>query len=277
MPVLDIIGETCLQTIHDLGFPSAVIAGGMVRDAVLGSDWKDIDVFIPNSAFSENQLNVLLNNSSDFELVNLKYGNTISRSYRNINLIAVADLLYAGGIKVQIMPYDLPDDDMFKYSLINDFNFGIDQAVYDGKEMHLSDAFKQDQKKSTATLMKLTSIEKLPHAMQKFFRLQEKYPDIIFKCPSLSIKKERKTKAKVKEEETITVLESWTDAGGGHNHTIVDWRPNPNQFNPAAEMPQLRPQPPQPRDFWRDEAPDIAVEAAQDLAQFLDGVIGNNR
>lgn len=194
MPVLDIIGETCLNTIHELGYKSAVIAGGMVRDSVLEGDWKDIDIFLPIDKTNPDKILIDISGQSDFKVENITMGNSISRNYRNVNLISVIDLIYMGGIKVQIMPYDLPNDDMFKFNLINDFNYGIDQAVYDGKEIHLSDSFMEDKKRNTATLLKLKSLADLPHAMDKFNRIKQKYPGIKFACPLLSIKKEKKKK-----------------------------------------------------------------------------------
>lgn len=220
MPVLDIIGETCLNTIHELGYKSAVIAGGMVRDSVLEGDWKDIDIFLPIDKTNPDKILIDISGQSDFKVENITMGHSISRNYRNVNLISVIDLIYMGGIKVQIMPYDLPNDDMFKFNLINNFNYGIDQAVYDGKEIHLSDSFMEDKKRNTATLLKLKSLADLPHAIDKFNRIKQKYPGIKFACPLLSIKKEKKKKEEKVTEKLTTLPEI------GHTHeaaqTVAD-------------------------------------------------------
>ena len=265
---IDIIGETCLQQIHELGMKSAVIAGGMIRDAVLGGDWKDIDIYVPYN--KEIDVYSLLYEHEDFNIIDVKYGAMIQEGYRNKALIEVIDAEYAGGIKVQVMPYLLPDNDMFKYSLINDFNFGIDQAVYDGRSVHLSDAFKEDKKRGTATLLKLDRLEQLPSAMEKFSRLKEKYPDLIFSSSVLSIKKERKKKVKTEDkvEDTSTRL----PASGAHTHTIETFVRG-DRINPAAE--QLLPTP-----IWWDE---IAVNQAPIGANaalnqpWEAGVVGNRR
>jgi hypothetical protein len=211
--MIDIIGQLLLTELKKIeGFEHAVIAGGMVRDSHLGGDWKDIDVFTPHQ-WKENleKINLVKDGNQpdlkgydgqfigDFYVVNYKYHDTIP---------------------VQIIQSPFKDNSKeYGEQLIERFNYGIDQAYWDGQKEGSTDLFKQDVKYGTATLCRLDNISDLPEAISKFSRLKEKYPHCTFNSNILEIKKTDKT----------------LYFGGSVKNKYV--RPIINQMqNPAAEI-----------------------------------------
>lgn len=192
--MFDIIGTSCLKDIRELGFPEAIIAGGMARDHILGGDWTDIDVYVSSS---RKKWHYVIDKFLTEGAVKFKYIDEPSirlpEDYKfTQKLVGVLNLEYLGGIKVQVMAYDLPLDE-FGSNVIKEFNYGIDQVYYDGKEVIGSEEFEKDQINETATLLKLDSVNSLPKAMKKFLKLQDKYPDVKFQCPLIEVKTEEKT------------------------------------------------------------------------------------
>ena len=189
--MIDIIGQLLLKDLQKINkFKSAVIAGGMVRDSHLGGDWKDIDIFTPVSVTFRDIVNL--------EKINLvmKDGGAAPKKYNNTGFnYKVYNFTYHDTIPVQIV-YSAQYDTTLPYGedLIQRFNYGIDQAYWNGEKEGSTEQFKSDLKHSCATLTKLDYLSELPSAMEKFNRLKQKYPQLIFNSTVLEVVKPRESK-----------------------------------------------------------------------------------
>lgn len=210
-----VIGETALQELKKVeSFKDAVIAGGYVRDSILGGIFKDIDIFIParnshefidivNRAFTtkpkpvEFRINNTTGKYDAFPALKGAIGNFTEFSdyddneymtYNN-NYIGKFDCKYMGSIPAQIMGHKFDSKKMSNFGdhVVNDFSYWIDQAYFDGSQVVESENFKKDRDNGTATLCRLEMIEHLPHALKKFERLKEKYPLFEFRSNILKI------------------------------------------------------------------------------------------
>lgn len=195
MPI-DIIGKQILNDIKTLpGCDKAIIAGGFCRDAILGGDWKDVDIYVPSKGFKKFDL------PKHYDWYRIP-----KETYAGQLLKQVLDICYLGAVNIQLIAYDLPEKNFGK-NLVDQFNYGIDQAwTEDGETIHRSDRFLEDEYSSTITLLKECSIDELPKVIDKYLRLKKKYDhkyDFRFKCPNLFWKKTPAIgKQNIKEVET---------------------------------------------------------------------------
>ena len=195
MPI-DIIGKQILNDVKTLpGCDKAIIAGGFCRDAILGGDWKDVDIYVPSKGFKKFDL------PKHYDWYKMP-----KETYAGQLLKQVLDIRYLGAVNIQLIAYDLPEKDFGK-NLVGQFNYGIDQAwTEDGETIHKSDKFLDDEFNGTITLLKECSIEELPKVIDKYLRLKKKYDhkyNFRFKCPNLFWKKTPAIgKQNIKEVET---------------------------------------------------------------------------
>lgn len=275
-----IVGITALQELRTFrGFENAIIAGGFVRDSLLGGKVKDLDVFIPCRSYddftktveqyfkseiiktdspelriSENEFETWVRNQEDkgnnpfkeykFDfsvldacyiakpfkknktIVTAEIGNfkgfvrdeTDRAGYREISksYITHYNCKYMGFLDVDIIGYVSNQTKDFNGNIINDFgdqlisefSYNIDKTYFNGSETIQSKEFQSDTRNHTATLVKLDSLEGLPHAMRKYERLREKYPNFRFRSTVLEVKQkekeEDKSDRKLYKYQTIT-------------------------------------------------------------------------
>lgn len=190
--VIDLLGRTILQEIQKVpGFEGAVIAGGFCRDHILGGNWKDIDIFYPNhkdifgmaKKLSEAKI-------ENFDILDTLESYDLRNRWISKKFVGLINCEYLGAIRVQIIGYNLPKEDFGK-NVVSEFSYGIDQAwTEDGETIKVSDAFTKDKNYGTATLLIPCKIPELPGNINKFLRLQKKYPNrFSFSCPDLEFKK----------------------------------------------------------------------------------------
>lgn len=249
--MIDIIGQLLLKDLQKIDkFKSAVIAGGMVRDSHLGGDWKDIDIFTP--------VNVTLGDIVNFEKINLvsKDQGLPPKKYGPAFKYKVYNFTYHDTIPVQIV-YSAQYDSTLPYGedLIQRFNYGIDQAYWDGEKEGSTEQFKSDIKHSYATLTKLDYLSNLPDAMEKFNRLKQKYPQLVFNSTVLEVVKPRE----LKQKSLTGKVKYYRDVRDVMDNVVfapaVPAQVARNNLNPAAEqlIPVVEPGVVQ----WLDEAADI--------------------
>lgn len=269
-----IVGITALQELRKFkGFENAIIAGGFVRDSLMGGKFKDLDIFIPVSSenefkgiveghfkliepqegsldvyvpaddidawineykktipglniFSELTFNLNKNTYHIYEHGKKKlYDNKIGNfgdlkfshkseeisGYGNIapSYIGHYDGKYMGFLDVDICGYvynpaakfdGTIDASDFGDQLIQEFSYNIDKVYFDGDTTVQSKEFTHDLKYSEATLVKLKDIYSLPHAMRKFERLREKYPNLAFRSTVLELKEKKEEDTSHKKE-----------------------------------------------------------------------------
>lgn len=127
------------------------------------------------------------------------YGKALSKVYSGR-----FDCQYMGFLDCDIIGYDItdkPKDMEFSEWVTSDFNFGLDKIFYDGETTVKSREFERDERFHEATLLKLKSIEALPRAIEKFNRLKEKYPKLMFRSTCLEIKDSKKQQEDEEREE----------------------------------------------------------------------------
>lgn len=271
-----VVGITALQELRKFkGFEAAIIAGGFVRDSVLGGSIKDLDIFIPcdgldgfkriieqhflveeikDAPKEDVQIRIAEANFDawlfdqeekgidpwkrylfDFNhgervyiaslrdprnLVQKKVtpniGNFKGLAWNSIGYRKVSpsylghyDCKYMDFLDVDIIGYQSKQGMMkdfegnvvnnFGNELVAEFNYNIDKVYFDGEATIETSEFKRDRKNNEATLVKLSNLESLPHAMRKFERLREKYPKIVFRSTILDIKREEEDNSHKKE------------------------------------------------------------------------------
>lgn len=181
---MDPIGRDVLTKVKNAkGLEGAIIAGGFVRDHIMGGRFKDIDIFIPYDG------NKVPNEFFDWfdvqkEFTDFKVmSNIISESktqeddYSGIpGLKEVFSVKYLETIPVQFIFHSDPDPD----TLLSSFDFNICKCYFDGDDVHVSDEADKDLANNQATLANVRSIEHLPKHLDRFNRWKEKYPQLRF-------------------------------------------------------------------------------------------------
>lgn len=196
-----IIGQCVLQEVRQI-FPNAVIAGGYVRDQEMGGEFKDIDIFFPCTPLkdvyvpyknrqklyldkSQSDLVVgtkkLVQNNSNFKCENYEISRELEKYIVDSDYYGKLDLVYKDTIPVQIIGYRLSIED-FAENLVQRFSYNIDMCYYDGTDTVITKPAQTDIKQGKATLrpLKGCDLSELPKHINKFFRLQKKYPDLRF-------------------------------------------------------------------------------------------------
>lgn len=295
--MIDIVGVTALQEIQKLdGFKHAVIAGGFVRDGLLGGQFTDIDIFVPfkdsstfkyffNKAVKRNSFEALYDDyegryyyfdadgkkimikgfagiesegldlngrekyiyypfgvNGDMSLGNFKHLHKKKHAeYGMSNYIGHYDCKYMGSIQTDIIGYKYSGEgSQFGEFLMDEFHYWIDRAYFNGIDTITTEEFDRDSRNNTATLCDLKSIDKLPGAMKKFFKLQEKYPHFMWRTTAIQLKKEDDNKEKEKSDKASLYKQLYTLDEG----QAIDWanrwaaaRPVGNPLNAPAQGP----------------------------------------
>lgn len=273
-----VVGITALQELRKFkGFENAIIAGGFVRDSIMGGTIKDLDIFVPVKSqtefvrkvedyfvtekssyqpaapkmlkFTENDFQDWIDeqirkgddpwDQYDFEFdrelnihtavekfkLKLKVTKNIGNfkelvwnknGYKKISpkYIGRYDCKYMDFLDVDIVGY-LSDTSFLKDfngnstgdfgpELVSEFSYDIDKVYFNGTDTIQTSEFKRDFRNHEATLCKLSSISDLPHAMRKFERLREKYPDLLFRSTVLDIKTKEKDQPNQQKYYTAT-------------------------------------------------------------------------
>lgn len=161
-------------------FQRSIVAGGFVRDSVMGGPIKDLDVFIP------------CNDQADFMRK--------IQVLRDAGVIQVSDEpltdLYDFNIEF-VGKFDAKDGDLdidlcgvrhhgcansFPSKVLDTFHYDIDQGYSTGAYPIVTVNQQRDINNRTATLSRISHPNTILHSVRKFDRLKEKYPDLTFNC-----------------------------------------------------------------------------------------------
>jgi hypothetical protein len=259
---MDIRARDLLGRIRKIS-PQAVIAGGAVRDDLLGVEPKDYDFFIP---FKEYPNVVREFNGGKRHPKSKDY--TTSHS----DISDVYQFEYEG-IKVELMRSRFDPSEDFGQKVIQSFDFGICMAYYEGSSLiRDTDKFQEDVKNGTMTLYKLQRISDLPRSIDRFNRLNGRLGGRYkFTSPRLQLLKDEDNSEKTEK----TGLEVYSNPYKMVGDDVLWARPvprarieprplffnEPGMANPAAEIPLIAdPEPDRippvvaerPRDAWRE-------------------------
>jgi hypothetical protein len=146
-------------------FPSAVIAGGAVRDYLLGVEPKDIDVFV-NANLTKLSVRI-----EDFDFVRME-PNIEYEHWTEDQKHPVAGVLDGHYLPTNI-PVQLigrPHEGFSAKSLVNDFDIGITQCWYDGDGVCETSACAADHENMTLTILRNGSVRALERSKERAAR-----------------------------------------------------------------------------------------------------------
>ena len=150
-------------------FPDAVIAGGCQRDSYFKREIKDIDLFIPTPDLQQ------------LEALRKHYANNINRTlqssgttvFPNQDIYAVNTLSGVAAYNVDIVSVNVPKD-----KILDRFDFGICQLMYDLQDLQTTKAFKADRDNKTFTLLRCDNREQYNRSIRRAYKfLDSKYDD----------------------------------------------------------------------------------------------------
>lgn len=221
---IDIRARELLSKIRKIkGAENAVIAGGAVRDVILGLEPKDYDFFIPGEGYRAVVETIGIDSKSHPDSV--EYQTSMS------TLKAVRQAEYEG-LKVELMKEKLPNNEDFGRNVIKTFDYGICMAYYEGASLvREAEEFMTDKNNYHMTLYTLYHIADLPKSIARFNRLNEKLGGKYrFNCPYLKIDKPKE------EKESKILDETWVEPPGFR----VGLELRPAHRAPIFPLPQER-------------------------------------
>lgn len=176
-------------------FPSAIIAGGAVRDLCLGRDIKDIDVFISGdksqsvmSHLKRKNFNHWIHNptpfwqnvlgDSDWKVKRVKNGYGKPDPHLDVVLDirnpSVSHYYKHYVPKIDVIFLLKPALDYFN----QDFDFNICKAYFDGNKFSFTSGFMKDIRKQTITLTGPLDIGSINYSLKNHLpRIKAKYPN----------------------------------------------------------------------------------------------------
>jgi len=176
-----------LTRIHEHS-PSAIIAGGAVRDLCHGVHVNDIDIYIKHdailadktySAYDEEFWDEIFPMSHRDDYIECMNGD---ESYEGLNHIDVVWEIQSNDVLYNVI---LVDTDPKAY-VMNYFDIGLCKAYFDGKRFHLSADFITDSKNATLTIVAHRSIKQREFdnmMMYHVAKIQKKYQNHVLIVP----------------------------------------------------------------------------------------------
>ena len=154
-------------------FPNAVIAGGCMRDWFIfrTRGIKDIDIFLPMT--TDKEITDYLNQGEiQIRSKTKNYGNL---SNDDINAV------FSTSIKIDELPVEFIAVDVTLDRVLERFDFGICQIMYDGDKISYTEQFLEDINKCQFTLVRADNQDQFDRSKRRFTRLTEnKYPGYTF-------------------------------------------------------------------------------------------------
>lgn len=169
--------QVVLDRLHAGGFPSAIVAGGAIRDYILGKPIKDIDVFVSYE------------DTDQFMFPSLVMANALNRdvlkedwsTYMNIpDVLAVYSMTPYMELPVQII---VMKPGLSPVDRIDQLDFGICQVWYNGVTKKCTPAFSEDAVNKTITLVHCENLHEFERSMTRYVRLSQKYSEFELLIP----------------------------------------------------------------------------------------------
>jgi len=144
--------------------PAAIVAGGFLRDRLMGVAPKDIDLFCRELTGEQQDAVARAFPGARVEPFS-KF-----LSYQSPDVARVWDLGEAGGYPLQLI--EVRGDPAVRAA---HHDFGLCQVWHDGQELVCTDAFELDAQRRTFTLCHCESKREFDRSMKRFERLSNKY------------------------------------------------------------------------------------------------------
>lgn len=167
-----------LARVHAAGGADAVIAGGAVRDFLLGREIKDIDIFLQSHGFIADEKIARF----AFDGIKLQLTNG---SYRPAEIGEVGTLwVYDDpfGTPVQLIFLDI-NESVTPAIAIEHCDFGLCRVAFDGEQLHMSGHFIADLAGQTMTLRRDMTTNNVERSKRRFDRLSVKFPTYTYVNP----------------------------------------------------------------------------------------------
>lgn len=158
-----------LNTLHENGFPEAIVAGGFLRDLDNNVDFKDIDVFISSeSGKTMDEVRYMFGLPQE--------GSEIEETPEYIALSHVNQLLELDrqGYPFQIIMVDDPVENFMKAQL-DRFDIGLCKIAYDGKKVVRHPDYITDKKIKALTIYSTGG--RMRQSIERANRIKERYPE----------------------------------------------------------------------------------------------------
>jgi hypothetical protein len=162
--------------------PSAVMAGGCLRDREHGRKVKDLDIFVPVSTDSHADLEAVkvMLEGLGWKSVTIDDAKTYPEGC-DTRVIGVVEADVFGCPPVQVVVGNWDTDRIFDH-----FDFGICQISFDGRELKRSVAYRLDSLNRVFKLATNRSDEAFVSSINRWARLKEKYRDWTFQLGTRS-------------------------------------------------------------------------------------------
>lgn len=168
-----------LNKLREAGATDALIAGGAVRDFLLGREIKDIDFFMRSRGPEEDKriaetafTDAIVQHGELPEEYRLQMPELASVYVSHEGLRDYRDIFGDGQFPAQLIFLNGSEKDA--YGLISRFDFGLCRAAFDGERALYTDEFLKDAFGLTMTLINADNMEKSRH---RYERLSAKYPE----------------------------------------------------------------------------------------------------
>lgn len=156
----------------------AIIAGGTVRDFLLGKPHKDIDVFLPVAGRGVG--------GRWIDLLTHEFG------YRKMHVtpFAIEYLNWQPELKF-VLGYTICSNEVIQFvgidtqrlqrhdwgveAVVERFDFGLSQAAYDGKRIFVTDTFREDRANRTFTVTRCTGPADAERSRKRYERLAARW------------------------------------------------------------------------------------------------------
>lgn len=167
-----------LSKLHAGGFPSAIVAGGAIRDYIFGKPIKDIDVFV-SYADTYDYLFPISHFAHHLER------NVFKEDWSSYVDIPDVDSVYSvlpftGELPVQII---VMKPGLSPVERVDQLDFGFCQAYYDGESVKHTWGFHEDANRKTITLIRCENQQEFDRSIIRYERLKQKYPEFTLVIP----------------------------------------------------------------------------------------------
>jgi len=169
-----------LDTMHRLWgvLPSAILAGGALRDLDNDREVKDIDVFYVEEGYPVCYLD------DGLAKIGYQFHNQCGGTYMT-GAAAEVD-----ATSVYRSEHGLPDLNLIRLmpwfnqeKIIGRVDFGICQIGFDRNGIHMTDAYRRDKADRCFTLTRADCVEGVKRSLNRFDRLRQKYHDWELRWP----------------------------------------------------------------------------------------------
>lgn len=167
--------------IIQLDFPDAVIAGGALRDLILGREPKDIDVFAEHRPFTPSQHLYTAADIKDWAQNYLGPARCVindawaayNDALDGVVCAVEIDAALTRPLPIQLITMNRP---VTFENVVDRIDFGLCRVSHDGEQLFTHPHFHQDRAREVFTLRRCTGQAQYDRSVQRHARLYDKYP-----------------------------------------------------------------------------------------------------